>query len=42
MRMKTFLYGAVVPEQVDLFISREAWRHDEVGCTRNRTLEGQQ
>ena len=34
--------GTVIPQQVDLFVRRELWRHTEVGCTRNRTLGGQQ
>ena len=30
--------GTVVPQQVDLFVRWEVWRHTEVGYTRNRTL----
>ena len=34
--------GTVVPQQVDLFVRGEVWRHTEVSCTHNRTLGGQQ
>ena len=32
--------GTVVPQQVDLFVRGEVWRHTEVSCTRNRNLGG--
>ena len=32
----------VVPQQVNFLVRRAVWRHTEVGCTRNRTLGGQQ
>ena len=34
--------GTVVPQQVDLFVRWEVWRHTELGCMRNRKLGGQQ
>ena len=32
--------GTVVPQQVDLSVRGEVWRHIEVSCTQNRTLGG--
>ena len=34
--------ATVVPQKVNIFVRREVWRHAEVGCTRNRTIWGQQ